>query len=129
MIEEYYKSTEGSKQLSPHFVVKEFACKDGCDRVLIDSDLVLILEKIRTFLNRPVHVLSGYRTESYNYKVDGAKDSYHLKGRAADISVSKISMQKVAIAAAMFGAKGVIVYKNFVHIDTRDNNFIGESNG
>lgn len=40
----YSLKTDGSKNLSTNFKIKEFACKDGSDTVLIDSDLVKVLQ-------------------------------------------------------------------------------------
>ena len=96
----YSLAREGDKLLSPHFRVREFACRDGADLVKIDTDLVELLERIRTAACGAVTVNSGYRTASYNQKVGGARASQHLLGRAADIQVS--------------GA-----YQTFTHVDTR----------
>ena len=35
----YSLAREGDKLLSPHFRVREFACRDGADLVKIDTDL------------------------------------------------------------------------------------------
>ena len=41
----YSLAREGDKLLSPHFRVREFACRDGADLVKIDTDLVELLER------------------------------------------------------------------------------------
>ena len=46
-IQAYSLSKEGYKQLSPHFRVREFRCRDGSDPVFVDEELVSILQKIR----------------------------------------------------------------------------------
>ena len=38
---------DGDGKVSKHFRVREFASKDGADKVLIDDDLVSLLEDIR----------------------------------------------------------------------------------
>ena len=43
------------------------------------------LEEVRALLQKPVIVLSGFRTEAVNHAVGGAKKSAHIAGRAADI--------------------------------------------
>lgn len=58
----YSLAREGDKLLSPHFRVREFACRDGADLVKIDTDLVELLERIRTAACGAVTVNSGYRT-------------------------------------------------------------------
>ena len=103
----YSLTREGDKLLSPHFRVREFACRDGADLVKIDTDLVT--------------VNSGYRTASYNQKVGGARASQHLLGRAADIQVSGASPLLVGQIAEYYlgGHGGIGVYQTFTHVDTR----------
>ena len=118
---------EGDIRLAANFKVKEFACKDGSNVVLIDSALVEILQKMRIFLKRPIIITSGYRTESYNKKVNGAKDSYHCKGMAADIRVDGIDNSMLSCCAMLCGATGIGIYKDFIHVDTRDDYTLWEN--
>ena len=117
----YSLALEGDKLLSPHFRVREFACRDGADLVKIDTDLVELLERIRTAACGAVTVNSGYRTASYNQKVGGARASQHLLGRAADIQVSGASPLLVGQIAEYYlgGHGGIGVYQTFTHVDTR----------
>jgi hypothetical protein len=50
-VKTYSAMREGNKVLSPHFKVKEFACKDGTDKVLIESELIDTLEKVFKHFN------------------------------------------------------------------------------
>ena len=86
-IKQYSLKTDGAKQLSPAFRVREFRCRDGTDTILIDEGLVVVLQCIREHFGKPVTITSGYRTASHNAKVGGSKSSQHLLGRAADIQV------------------------------------------
>ena len=43
----YSLARDGALHLTPHFRVREFACRDGADLVKIDTDLVELLERIR----------------------------------------------------------------------------------
>ena len=54
-------SRDSTRQLSPNFKVREFACK-GSDVVLLDEELVVLLQCIREHFGKPVHITSGYRT-------------------------------------------------------------------
>lgn len=113
-------SNDGEKAVSKNFKIKEFRCKDGSDKILVDVDFVVnYLQKIRDHFGVPVVVNSAYRTETYNRKVGGAKSSYHMQGRAFDIVVSGNTPQIVARYAQSLGIKGVIQYDSFVHIDSR----------
>lgn len=119
-IQTFSLKADGEKQLSENFKVKEFRCKDGSDRILIDVDFVRTkLQDIRTHFGMPVTINSAYRTDTYNAKVGGAKSSYHMKGQAFDIVVKGHTPQEVARYAQSIGVKGVIQYNTFTHIDSR----------
>ena len=115
------KQEDGNRVMMEYFKPREFACQDGSDRILIAPELVDILHEIREHFNSPVMITSGYRTESHNKKVGGAKKSMHLDGRAADIVVKNVSPSKVAAyAERLMPEKGGIgEYRTFVHIDVR----------
>lgn len=44
-----------------------------------------VLQKIRDKYNHPIIITSGYRCPNLNACVNGAKNSQHMKGEAADI--------------------------------------------
>lgn len=44
-----------------------------------------VLEPLRAHFGTPIRINSGFRCEKLNAAVGGAKRSYHLQGRAADI--------------------------------------------
>jgi uncharacterized protein YcbK (DUF882 family) len=92
---------------------------------LVDGRLVKALQKIREHFNAPLSITSGYRTELYNKKIGGAKSSYHVKGMAADITVTGASNKEVAKYAASFLlGVGLYDYKGgFVHVDVRSNKY------
>lgn len=115
-------SQDGNKKVSDHFKVKEFACHDGSDTIFIDNELPVVLEKIREkFGNKPIHINSGYRTEAYNAKTNGAKYSQHKYGCAADIAIIGVSPAQVGkVAREILSTHGGVgVYKSFTHVDTR----------
>ena len=107
--------------MGQHFKVKEFACKDGSQVVFIDSYLVSILDILRNQVGKPVIINSGYRTPTRNKAVGGAKYSYHMRGMAADIKVNGMTAKEIAnkLNAIIPDECGIIVYSNWVHIDTR----------
>lgn len=120
-IKAYSKSKDGNKKLSANFRVKEFACTDGTDPIFIDSELVAVLQKIRSHFGRAVTITSAYRTPPKNKAVGGTAYSQHLYGRAADIKVAGISPRKVAAYAETLIPKsgGIGIYSTFTHIDVR----------
>lgn len=102
---------------------------DGSDPIFVDTELVEILEKIRTHFNKPVTITSAFRTASWNAKQkNAAKYSQHLYGKAADIQVQGISVEQVYAYAdkLLAGRGGVGIYppglgraNGWVHVDVR----------
>jgi uncharacterized protein YcbK (DUF882 family) len=76
----------GDIQLTPHFKLSEFKCKDGCPVVVLNTELPYMLEIVRAHYKKAVNVNSGYRTYTYNKTLKGAAEfSQHLYGNAADV--------------------------------------------
>ena len=121
-INAYSKVSDGVKQLSTHFKVREFACGDGSDAILVAPRLVMVLESIRAHFGAAVTINSGYRTPEHNAKVGGVARSQHCYGTAADIVVKRQTPEAVAAFARtlMPDWGGVGVYKSFTHIDVRE---------
>ena len=120
--EEYSLFNQSTHQISEHFKVKEFAQKDfRCDKVIVDTELIDVLEDIRAHFNKPVIVTSGYRTPEYNAKIGGVKNSQHTKGTAADIKVSNIPAREVQkyLKHKYQDKYGIGSYLNFTRIDVR----------
>lgn len=120
-IKAYSKAKDGNKKLSANFSVREFACTDGSDPIFIDSDLVSVLQKIRTHFGKAVTITSAYRTPTKNKAAGGETYSQHLYGKAADIKVKGIAPKTVAAyAEKLISNKGGIgIYSTFTHIDVR----------
>lgn len=123
-INAYSKAASGGKQLSAHFKVREFACGDGSDAVLVAPRLVMVLETIRAHFGAPVVIHSAYRTPQHNAKVNGAAHSQHCYGMAADITVAGQDPAGVAAYARSimpdWGGVGIYAKKGFTHIDVRE---------
>ena len=120
-VKTYSVKKDGDTYLSKNFRVQEFACNDGSDTVLISSELVSLLQKIRDHFGNAVAINSGYRTEAYNKKIGGASRSQHVQGTAADIMVSGVSPLAVAQYAEFLlpNSGGIGVYQTFTHVDVR----------
>lgn len=118
-----------NRQLTENFNISEFACHDGTD--VPDhlepnvQELANNLQVLRDYLGESVHVNSGFRTDAYNKRVGGKKNSQHPKANAADITVkSKTPKQLGAIiekliATGLMRQGGVGIYPGFVHYDIR----------
>ena len=80
--------------LTENFRLDEFKCNDGSvvpeeymDNVILLADQ---LQKIREHFDRPIVVISGYRSPDYNKKIGGVKRSTHMKAMAADIIINGV---------------------------------------
>ena len=123
-INAYSLKEDGEKNLSTNFKVKEFACKDGSDTVLVAPRLIMILQTIRSFYKDGVIIDSGYRTPQYNAKVGGVTESQHTYGTASDIHIDGHTPEEIAKYARSlmpdWGGIGIYHKQGFVHIDVRE---------
>ena len=56
------------------------------------------LQVLRDYIQKPITVISGYRSPSYNKKIDGARRSQHLLAKAGDLIVKGMSPDEVKAA-------------------------------
>lgn len=111
-VKTYSLKQDGEKLLSPHFKVKEFRCKDGSDKILIESNLIPVLEKVYDhFGASSITITSGYRTPAHDKKVGGKGSGNHCEGKAVDFVVYKgkerIPSGKVALYLEDIGVTGI----------------------
>jgi len=116
-------------KLSENFNLVEFASKDGAafPQEIQDNlkTLASNLEVLRKHFGKPVTITSGYRSPAHNERIKGAKDSYHIRGMAADIKMPGVSPRLVynAIELLIRSGKmkegGLLLYATWVHYDTR----------
>tara|TARA_B100000214_G_scaffold274342_1_gene204500 strand:- start:11783 stop:12169 length:387 start_codon:yes stop_codon:yes gene_type:complete len=119
-------------RLEKNFTLKEFQCKDGSPvppgYIGNVSDLCENLQVLRDYIQRPIIVISGYRSPSYNKKISGAKKSQHLLAKAADIIVHGMTSLEVRdtilllIREGKMKKGGVGIYPTFTHYDVRGYN-------
>jgi murein L,D-transpeptidase YcbB/YkuD len=129
-VKTYSLAKDGNKYLSEHFRVREFRCKDGSDKILISTELIEMLEKLRARLAEKlggevkININSGYRTKSHNKKVGGSTTSKHCKGLAADIICKKdgktVLAKEVCTAAQDLNVDGIAyITSGSTHVDVR----------
>ena len=116
-------------KLTNNFSLHEFKCRDGtsvpASCMSNVQELAENLQVLRDHINKPIIVISGYRSPDYNTKIDGAKRSQHLKAKAADIIVSDMSPGEVKttilqlIKDGKMKQGGIGQYTTFVHYDIR----------
>ena len=87
----------------------------------MDKNLLMLLDNMRHRSKIPYKITSGYRSQEYNKKINGAKNSSHCKGMAVDISATDSTTKYLIVEAALhFGIQRIGVGSNFIHIDIDD---------
>lgn len=122
-VNKYYKDSQGDCFFTingrvSNFQVKEYACNDGSNEILIDGELVVRDQALRDMYGVTTFN-SAYRTPEYNKRIGGAKNSQHIHGRATDTVCRGASPLEVAMTAEAWGMGGIGLYPTFTHIDTR----------
>ena len=95
----------------------------------IHKGLLNLLHSMSMTLDRPtrLHIISGYRSPETNAMLRKktkavAKNSLHMKGKAADIRVPDCDTKRLSNICMKLQAGGVGYYpeSDFVHVDTGD---------
>lgn len=105
----------------PNFTPNEIACK-CCGHLVLNFKAMETLQKLRTMWRAPLIVNSGTRCAAYNRRVQGAANSYHLRGRAFDIHMPRSWTGKHTASLIYYathaGFSGIGLYQTFIHLDT-----------
>lgn len=93
------RKAAGLGDISEHFSAVEFRCACGgvdptCRRIWPVRELVRACEVYRATVG-PLSIERGCRCPTQNTRVGGAKNSQHLYGSGADVSVYRVSVAKV----------------------------------
>lgn len=102
-----------------------FRCHYSGRSVPIAPTLFLVLDGMRNVMNlrqRSYTLYSGYRCPAYNKKLvrrdsGVARNSFHIKGMAADIAMPGARLSDLEKAARHLCMGGVGGYDDFVHVD------------
>jgi len=116
-------------ELTKNFDTHEFESKDGLStpKNLMPNiqELADNLQVLRDNFGLPISINSGYRSPSHNRSIGGVKNSQHVQGKAADITVPGKSPKEVhqaierLIAEGKMKQGGLGLYSTFVHYDIR----------
>lgn len=111
--------------LSEHFNHQDFVCRcPECrgEGYKIHLGLVGALEMIAEHFGKPVKVLMGFWCEAYNEKLKKERLSYHVKGKAAHLSIEGVPLAEIfkfAETIPELHGLGLYPQENFIHVDTR----------
>ncbi|MBQ2543332.1 MAG: peptidase M15 [Bacteroidales bacterium] len=90
------------QQLTEHFRLEEFTrstiasrhgiCNEPSISVITNLQNLCqeVLEPLRNYYGKAIHINSGYRCRALNEKVHGVPDSQHIKGEAADLYLPSV---------------------------------------
>ncbi|WGL30908.1 peptidase [Dipodfec virus UOA04_Rod_504] len=99
-----------------------FPSEDILDSVSnnLRSLVTYILQPIRESFGAAVYVNSGFRCKELNHHVNGAPNSFHLYGRAADITASDFNRLQEVVADMVSSGKikptEIIFHNTYIHI-------------
>ena len=116
--------------LSPHFTLEEmtrseYALRRGWPNDPEEKEianlkrLAVLLEQVRSEVNKPIVVTSGYRSPNVNSAIGGQKTSQHMFGCAADIRAVGLSPDDLMLSIVGSDIKYDQLIKEFdswVHI-------------
>ena len=106
----------------PHFTEDEFRCKCGCGRCDMAEEFMNRLRLVRSDLNAPIFVLSGYRCPDHNQAVSTTgRDGPHTTGLAADIYTQNMRQLIDEVVSWDFTGLGFKLHGahagRFIHVD------------
>lgn len=109
----------------PNFSPKELACKH-CGAEGITSEIMDILQTIRTKLGQPVFISSGYRCVKHPVEQEKDKPGEHAYGMAVDIICHGARALQIIEIAQSLGVRRIGVHQKgqtsgrFVHLGVAD---------
>ena len=117
-------------QLSEHFTLEELTRSEVAERKGLDNTpnaseianlarLAALLEQVRSLLNKPIMLNSGFRSKPVNDSVGSKDSSQHRIGCAADIRVPGMTPRQVveAVIASDIGYDQIIEeFSSWTHI-------------
>ena len=121
-------------QLSEHFTLEELTHSEVAERKNLDNTpnalevanlvrLAGLLEEVRSLLNKPIMLNSGFRSKAVNDSVGSKDTSQHRIGCAADIRVPGMTPKQVveAVIASNIGYDQIIEeFGSWTHLSVPD---------
>jgi len=120
-----------------HFTAREFFYRGASDAKLqLNTDppvelwrsmetTAKVLEEARKRLGAPIRLTSIFRSEAYNRRIGGVKNSSHCRFNAADCVTehpAKLYLLLMDMRREGMFKGGLGLYRSFVHLDTRGHN-------
>ena len=116
-------------QLTKNFKLSELEFSDPipAEKIASATELLQNLQIIRDHFQRPIVIISGYRSPERNKAVGGADKSQHIEAKAADIKIAGIPTEEIynridkliSQGKIKQGGLGKYIKSGFVHYDVR----------
>jgi uncharacterized protein YcbK (DUF882 family) len=116
-------------QVTKNFKLSELEFSDPipAEKIASATELLQNLQIIRDHFQRPIVIISGYRSPERNKAVGGADKSQHLEAKAADIKIAGVPTEEIynrldkliSQGKIKQGGLGKYVKSGFVHYDVR----------
>jgi uncharacterized protein YcbK (DUF882 family) len=115
--------------LTEHFTLEEMTASEYAARNGIKNNpsetavqnLILlcqnVLEPLRQIVQKPVIIISGYRSKKLNVAIGGSSTSQHMKGQAADFIVVGLTVKEIfnIVAGQLPFDQLILEYGQWVH--------------
>ena len=116
-------------QVTKNFKLSELEFSDPvpAEKIANATELLQNLQVIRDHFQRPIVIISGYRSPERNAAVGGADKSQHLEAKAADIKIAGVPTEEIynridkliSQGKIKQGGLGKYIKSGFVHYDVR----------
>ena len=116
-------------QVTKNFKLSELEFSDPipAEKIVNAIELLQNLQIIRDHFQKPIVIISGYRSPERNAAVGGADKSQHLEAKAADIKIAGVPTEEIynridkliSQGKIKQGGLGKYVKSGFVHYDVR----------
>ena len=116
-------------QVTKNFKLSELEFSDPvpAEKIANATELLQNLQIIRDLFQKPIVIISGYRSPERNAAVGGADKSQHLEAKAADIKIAGVPTEEIynridkliSQGKIKQGGLGKYIKSGFVHYDVR----------
>ena len=121
-------------QITKNFTLEEFLFSQTAERQninnfpsnihilnAIEALCIKVLQPLRDHYGRPVIITSGYRCEALNRAIGGSSTSQHMKGEAADFTVSGVPITDTiqVIRNRLEYDQLILEYNSWIHCSYR----------
>ena len=105
----------------PNFSREEFECSET-GNCYMREDFMDLLQKLRTQLDEPMTITSGFRDPTHPVEASKEAPGVHTRGLAADVACDTQQAHRILKLAFALGFTGIGVKQSghgrFVHLDT-----------